>query len=510
MPMTALLVVVVLGFTAFAVDLGLNRVAARDMQAVADAVALDTARAPELSACNQTALTNKANQSLSRQNRRIGRESPLAVTPGRVDAAGQFTAASSGCNAVRVTARTEVDFAFAPVIGTDSGQAARSAVGTRGDPTVCFSAGTRTLVLNTSQSALGPLLDLILKVNLGVGGYDGLVNLKNLSVPLADLAVALDVGTVDGLANAEVSLHDFMLAVAEALPQSGNAVAIGALQAVAVQVKHVNVRLAEILSLGTGAGEGLGVAVNALDLVGAAIVAANGSNAIAANGLDIDLGPLVRSGISLSVIEPPQIACGGPGTIARSAQIRLNVDTRLLSLGRDLDGGFSAASVSLGINVARGSAELKTLSCEQPRTATVNGRAGLLTLGAADGGSAAKITLLGLLGGSVLEVRLQGSVGDTPPQASEGLFTFPTGGALPPSQSFGSDLSIGLRSAGTTVLGLPLGWLLDGILTPLLAVVGSALNDLVGPLLSALGIKHGTTDVSMLGAPTCSSVELVG
>ena len=54
LPLTALIMVIVVGFTAFATDLGVQRVAARDMQAVADVAALDAAR--KLPTCTRSAV----------------------------------------------------------------------------------------------------------------------------------------------------------------------------------------------------------------------------------------------------------------------------------------------------------------------------------------------------------------------------------------------------------------------------------------------------------------------
>lgn len=509
-PMTALLLTVIVGFTAFAVDLGLQRAAARDMQAVADTVALDTARDPNLSACNNAALTAVANRSFDRRSvDPIGTTDDLVATAGHLNAEGVFEAGtgSSGCDAVEVSATTEVGYAFAPVIGTDSGSATRTAVGTRSEPAVCFSAGTRALVLNTSESALGPLLDYILRVELGAVGYDGLVDLKNLSVPLADLAVELGVGSVQELVEAEVSLFNFMIAVADVLPTAGNAVTIELLRTVAAGIDDLSLRVGDILELGTGEDAGLDLDVNALDLLGAAIVAANGSNGLAVEGLGLDLGPLLSSGISLSIIEPPQIACGAPGpeTVARTAQVRLNVVTRLL--GIDGIRSVSAARVSLGVDVASGAATLSGLSCSTPESATIIPRTSVVGITGADGEDRATVTALGIADLALVRINLSGGVGGT--QHAPATFTYPDEG-LPAAQTFGSAVGLSLSVSGTQVLGLPLGWLLDGIVSPLVSVVGSALNAVLTPVLSLLGIRIGTMDVSMLGAPSCSGVRLAG
>ena len=502
LPMTALMVTVVLGFTAFAVDLGLSRVAVRDMQSVADAVALDTARSPALSSCNATTLTQVANSSLTRQQARMGRTQPLQVTPGRVDAAGDFTAASTSCNAVRITSSTEVDYAFAPVIGTDSGTASRSAIGTRAEPAICFSAGTRTLVLDSSNSELlGPVLDQVLRVNLGVAGYDGLVGLKNISIPLAGLATELGVGTPDEVLSQTLSLGDFLVAAANVLPTQGNAATIQALESVAAQVQGVNVAIGDFLSLDTGDGAGLRAEVNALDLVGGAIVAANGTNALNVDSLGITLpARLVDTSISASIIEPPRIACGRTGSQARNTQVRIDLDS---SVG--VGGLLRAADVRLGILAGDGTATLGAMTCGaggSPATATVSAQTSGARVVGPGGAGNARLDVVSLLG-LRLGVDLRGSVASS--GTASHTFTYPTSG-LPDSHTFGSPLNLSVEVVNQGLLGL----LLSPVTTLLTTILNPALEQLLTPLLDLLGVKIGAMDVTMLGRPSCASVRLAG
>ena len=68
--MTAFLTVVIITIAAFAVDLGLQRSAIRDMQSIADAAAMDAARI--LPSCDNAKLTTEANQSKQRHGSVIG------------------------------------------------------------------------------------------------------------------------------------------------------------------------------------------------------------------------------------------------------------------------------------------------------------------------------------------------------------------------------------------------------------------------------------------------------
>ncbi|GAA2074613.1 hypothetical protein GCM10009821_11840 [Aeromicrobium halocynthiae] len=498
LPMTALMVTVVLGFTAFAVDLGLNRVAVRDMQSVADAVALDTARSPALSTCNATTLTQVANASLTRQPARIGRDQSLQVEPGRIDAAGTFTSASTACNAVRITSRTEVDYAFAPVIGTDSGTARRSAIGAQAPASVCFSAGTKALSLNSSASALGPVLDQVIKVNnLDVAGYTGLVDLKDLSVPIGRLTAELGIGTPDEVATTRVTLASFLDAAADVLSTEATATAVAratVLRSIAVRAGSRSFLLGDVLALGTTGTSALDASVNALDLVAASIVAANGTNALRVNQLDIALPlDLVNGSTQLHIIEPPQIACGPVGTVARTAQVRIDMakDIRLL--------GLETASISMAVGVARGSAELTAVRCESPQRTTVQGTTGLASIQPRENRGNSNITVLGL------SARLVGEVGER-----TDVREFP----YPPAphdlvQQYGGSSRIVIQAEPT---GLISGLLepIDNTLLDVVNALTGAVDLLVAPVLAALGIRVGTMDVTMLGTPRCNNVRLAG
>lgn len=512
-PMAALLMVVVLAFTAFAVDLGLQRAAARDMQAVADAVALDTARDPGLATCNQTALTAAAAKSLTRQGRSIGRQSPLTVTPGHIDpTTKQFVAGSSAgvCDAVRVVASTTVDFAFAPVIGTSSGSASRAAVGSTDAAAVCFSAGTTALVLSSNQNALGPILKNILTLNLGLIGYDsGLVGLKDLSVPLLDLDTALKLGTGHALVdNANVSLAGFLIANASVLEQHGNAARAVVLRSIAASVGALTVNVSDILKLGTGGDSGLAASVNVLDLVGSAIISsavdvANGKNALNISSLGLSVGSVSLADAKITIIEPPQIACGKVGVQAKTAQVRVDLQTGLSTGGL----GIQAANLSLGVRVASGTATLSSLSCSGNPSASIVGETSAASVVGYGGTGNARLTVLQLWPLPPIHVGLTGGVGQS---TSEQTFTFPpqADGSSPGMRTYGSAVNLKLQITDDSLLGL--GALLGLVINPLLSFANSIIEPLLDPLLTLLGIRLGTMDVTMLGRPSCNGVRLVG
>lgn len=503
LPMTALVMVVVIGFTAFASDLGLQRVAARDMQAVADVVALDTAR--KLPTCTTSTLETAANASLARQRPRLGDASPLVVTPGHLDSTGAFVAGAgtSGCDAVRITAATTVDFAFAPVIGTDSGTASRTAVGARADAAVCFSAGTKAVVLNSSASALGPLLDRVIKVNgLDVVGYTGIVNLKNVQVPLVGLAGALGVGTPQELVGLDVSLQQFTLAVAQVVRNQGDVARATLLESIAARATSLRLPVGKVLAVDTTGRAALTADVNALDLVGAAIVAANGTNALRVDDLGITLpGDLTNANIDLVVIEPPQIACGKVGVKAKSAQVRLDFDTGVNALS------LTSASIRMAVRVASGEAELTQISCSAPVRTRIKGTVGLATIGGyRDSGSAElSVKALGL---SLVKVGLSAEPYGRHPTV-ERDFNYPP--APDHREIFGGMSRLILRADVSGLGGLlnPLNVLINPVLNIVNALTGTV-DAVVQPVLRLLGMEVNRMDVMMLSRPSCAAVRLAG
>ena len=513
--MAALLMVSMLAFTAFAVDIGLQRAAARDMQAVADAVALDTARDPGLATCNQTALSAAAAKSLTRQGSTIGRRSPLTVTPGHISPTTQnFVAGSNptsgACDAVRVGAATTVDFAFAPVIGTTSGSAARSAVGSTDAAAVCFSAGTTTMMLNSNQSALGPIFRNILNLNLGLVGYDsGIVGLHGLSVPLAQLDAALKIGTGRALVdNASVSLAGFLIATASVLEQNGNAVRAQVLRTLAANVGSLTVNLTDVLKLDTGGSSALAATVSVIDLVGAAIVSAaidagNGKNALNISSLGLSVGPVNLADAKITIIEPPQIACGKVGVQAKTVQVRVDLQTGLSTGGL----GVQAANLSLGVRVASGTATLSALNCSGNPSASIVGDTSVASVVGYGGTGSARLTVLQLWPLPAIQVGLRGGVAQSTEEKS---FNFPpqADGSSPGMRTYGSAVNLKLEITNDSLLGL--GGLLSLVINPLLSQANSVIEPLLDPLLGILGIRLGTMDVTMLGRPSCNGVRLVG
>lgn len=548
--MASLLILV----AALAVDLGMQRVVRADAQAVADVAALDMARELATLSPGSQEWRDALAESLTRNDRNLGERPATApgadwvctvhicavaeagwVNADHVFAAG--TAPTGQRTAVRVRTTAEIDFALAAGIGGASREAVAAVV----QPAVCYSVGTRTLALNTSRSALSPLLDHILRVDLGAAGHTGIVAAKDVSVPLADVVVPLQVGSLSQLLSTEIALDDLIALTAAAVRAEGDAVAASALEAVTLGASDLGLRLGDILDLGSGGAAGLTGEVNVLDLLTAAIVAAGGDHAVAGHLLAPG-----ATGVSVTVIEPPRIACGSPvdtpRPTARSAQVRLRVQA---PLGATSALGVTQGGVDLSVEAGSGEATLVGMSCV-PEAATFDVTTGALTLVAPvaprTGQVMARVTLakfldfipalgwvlrqaLNLLGLDPvgLDIRLSGSVASA--SVPGVAVAYPARPSLPPTTVVtGTHSTLNLDAAQVTLatgqdglatlLGALLNPTLEGILTGVAAplvetVVDPLVTAVVQPVLRALGMELGVTELEMQGRPACTPVELV-
>jgi uncharacterized membrane protein len=521
--MVVLLMVVLLTFTAFAVDLGTQRVARRDMQSVADAAAMDLAR--QLKGRTASAIeadpawARVKNQAVEQNTTTVGTMPALTPVLGAVDTVtGEFTPVTGNAvpTAVKVIAATSVRHSFVPGEGT----AARSSIASVADPVTCFSVGSSLLALNTSDSALGPLLDRILTVRLGVLNPAGLLDVKGIEVPLADIAIVLGAATPQALLDkTNVSLRDFILSSATALSKNGHTAQAAVLQAIGVQISGVSLDLADILKLDIANEAGLGAQVNVLDLVTAAIFAANGTNALNVKNLAATIPGIGGiEDLSVAVTQPPQIACGRAGVTAKSAQLTLHLKVGLNPLNSDV----ADTSLELNLEVGRGEGSLKSVSCGAVNKAVITARTGGVVLsGPTEPDHKALLSLrtrdlLNLFDVLSVSVKLGASVG-----VGSGDLTFATTpGATVPSQSVTSssllklertDIDVRVLGSSAAVTNAVLNGVLNDIVQPLInGPVNLIVSGLIYPLTNLLGIKIAQTDVRLHDSVDCTNVQLVG
>jgi uncharacterized membrane protein len=538
---TALLISTVLvGATSFTVDIGFQRMARRDMQAVADLVAMDMAR--KLDGSTSAALKSNAawksavEASLARQGKTLGAAltyvncseadvaSPTAVLsttgicafPGHLDGAtGTFSAGTGAATHVKVMTRTSVDY-FLPVFA-DSGSTGRSAIAAS-QKTACFRLGSFAARINTYSSVLGPLLNKAFGVNLSVLSYQGLAR---GNVSLLELATQLGVGSVDALATTDVSLGSLMNATAAILTKKAGdpdaAASLTVLQQLnAATGLSTTVNLGKLFSLTDSSTAAKQATVNVLDVISGAAFVANGSNALAIP-LTISLPGMTNVTANVKVIEPPRMACGAVGKArAHTAQIQVDVTgkhtTTLLALVT------TTVDVTMSLKVAWAEGLLTDAVCGAGTTASPYGIDVLTTSGLATlnlGLAAKTITLLGLLpdvnaavsvavtasgGSQTAQVRVPPKDFNTPVETGSGSIGLAGKGS---TTSITSDVPL-LGQTGSAVVNYATNTVLGPVVTALDAQV-------LTPITEAFGVNVSGADVYISPPkPNCSSPQLKG
>jgi len=487
-------IVVPLG--ALAVDIGMQRIARSDMQALADTVALDMAAALAANdPTNQPVTDAAATADAQRSSGAVGHNQTIHVYQGYVpgtlpsdqgrgcagspyDTTSFQNPATAGhpANAVLVTAATVVSFGLARALpggGVNSGGACRSAVASA-VPSACLKIGSFAARLNSSNSALlAPLLNgTVGGSGLGVTavGYQGLAG---ATIGLADLATQLGVGSVDQLATTNVSVASLALAEAAILSRNGDTANANLLDAIAAKAGGLGtISLANIAAVSGGGASAAAASINALDLLGGAIFLANGTNLLSIPSLATNLG-LTGTGLTSTVklIEGLQMACGHVNTTTvTTSQADVNISGTLANITTpDALGSLvhltASAPTSVGVHLASASGVLTKIVCgaataASPEGIDVNVQSNLATINLAQkidiNGSIGTGGLLnGLLGGllgSILEIDFTGSV-------TVGASLGPNGGTSPLSfripnspTSYSTPLSTGNGGLGAATL----------------------------------------------------------
>ncbi|WP_418058401.1 hypothetical protein [Pimelobacter simplex] len=568
-----LLMSVMLVSSAFAVDLGLQRVARSDVQALADVVALDLARSIDGRTVEQLRPVLDAQLPLSRQRNQtvFGRDVPeLTYRLGVIDSAGAFEERTTGVpSAVQVAARTDVDFAFAAVLGTDHGSARRQAVAASSS-TACFRLGTFVAAIRAGDSTvLAPLNDL-LGVNLDLVSYRALAD---ADVRLSQLTAVSSIGSPEHLLTGSIAYADLLRATAEALTREGggtNAVAVQALNKLASSSTAATVgmiNLANVLHVAPTDRAALEVALSVLDIVGSARLA-NGRYFLGVPNIQAQVpgvGFQFTGGISL--VSAAELACGMPNTAqatARTAQLDGAVGiafTNLPSLNvagigtlQTAKGTGSIAVVAgdgTGALVAPPSIRCGAGTLADPSSFGVDVSTGLasytMTVDLSAGGDVKLTDLLGLnltsvlvdLLGNILtlgnkisvEVGVKLTIGTSRTPSHS---TVPV--AIPPNDktpvSTGGSVFLDVAGVVPTITGVKLNGKVVPVLSQVTALTNPILNELVvatggfvkksltplvdninekfiGPVARMIGLRLAGADVYGVGV-TCGMPRLVG
>lgn len=508
-------------FTALAVDSGRLWFEKRKLQSVADLAAIEAAS--RLGCGRDSANVVSAAQTAAKRN---GYEGDLSNPPNLVEVGGLVTdagqrqfVAGAGSHAVHVVATKAIStsLVLGGVFGNDTLVSAEATARAE-PPQATFSAGSYLLRVSATEKDAN-LLSLLLggllgsSLSLDALSYKGLAS---TNVNLAQLVKAsATVGSVEELLAADLSVADVIGLTATAVSQQSvlDLRVTAALQTLlSASLDRLDVRLADVLDVSAPASEAAAkVGINVLDLVTATILVANKDHAVSLP-LAVNLGKLINVNANVHIVAPPRIAVGAPGvdddglwcTQARTAQLdvktTVKVDLNLLGLLPVLK-----LDLALGAQLAQGVAHLEDLDIVPGATRAVIGAtpgiASLLLTNIA-GTDLASLSLLGI---PVAEIGLNLPI--QPGSSQELVYDVdsPVDEHLPQSQSVASSIGASLANAlaepgaiELKVLGVGLGPILDpllgSLLSPLLGFIGSAVVD---PLLKLLGIQVGGLDVDL-------------
>jgi len=515
---------------AFAVDIGVQRVARRDVQAVADVVALDLARQLDGRTYSvlQPLMQGLADKSLARNGTGAGTVS-VSVQLGKLsdgswsasNPGAYFTAITSNAgglpSAVKVTASTSVNLN----LHGGKGGAVRHAIA-RSQSSACFRLGSFAARVATSGSLLNGLLNDSL--NLTVVGYQGLAT---SSITLGALATELGVGSPEELmALHNVSLGTLFTAAAHVLQSNGGSSAnVTLLNSMASSsfsgVIHTQINMSDLFNLTTGSDSAFATSLNLYDLVATTAFVANGTNFLAIPNLTVGIPGLAPSAVtaSLKVIQAPERACGSTGATLTTSQVTLNLSVNLPATNIPIALGLLTTSSTLTatVNLAQATGTLTKIQCGPGATdggidvqvasalskVTTSLHVDIKSLGipAATVDTGAGSTLLGST--STVSIHVPPDTYNTPKSTGPPA-TFSTMNNIISSDVHLLGLSLGL--VGNVVVGINTG-IIQAYVNPFIANLN---NLLTVPLTQALGLRIAGADVFAVDHPECGDVALAG
>lgn len=363
LPIVALSMVALIGATSLTVDVGRLANRQRELQAIADVVALDAAGAlvgADLQSLVAGDFDDTLVEAAERNGVRLGGppvpghvtasatdfvpssdpaladvnawrldgvdDTSLVAVAGALDAAGAFAPMAppgTTVGAISVFAEDEVEYIFGVgrAITDRSGIAEALAVSGVG-----MWASLASIDTAPEELRFGWLLSRLLDVDASLLSPDGLAD---ASISLGKLATQLGFGSVDELLENDVTFRDLLLAQAALLTADGDTATADVLDAIATDVDGATaLRLGDIITIeqyGGAAAASAGLDVLGLLAATAMLVGSDPPHAIA---LDAAMFGMPAS---LTIVEPPTFAFGPEGTTVETAQLSLTFD-RVLSL----------------------------------------------------------------------------------------------------------------------------------------------------------------------------------
>ncbi|NTE86510.1 TadG family pilus assembly protein [Agrobacterium rubi] len=291
----------------------------------------------------------------------------------------RFVENATPTNAVKVNIVEQGRIYFA---GTFTTAPKISAVGTAaGQKVAAFSVGSRVASLNGGllNNLLGSLLGTTIALNLS--DYQALVATDIDALKLVDsLAtdLSLTTGTYRDVLQTEISYGKFLAALTKATGTRPTVTAALKTLEKALAKTTVTLRLEEILALGpvidkqVGATENLRLNAGVFELINAAATVANAGRQVSVDA-GLSVPGLAGTKITIAIGEPPlgtpSLAIGTPGSVVRTAQTRLMIDTKVDGLKALL--GLSVR-IPLYVEVANAESKVSDIRCSTGGTGTVD------------------------------------------------------------------------------------------------------------------------------------------
>lgn len=516
---------------ALTVDVGSLALRARNLQGAADLAALSAVMdLPRADAAARATARANTNPTVA-----------VTTTPGRyladkavaVDA--RFTPGGTEPNAVRVTLSAEAPLYFGRfILGRDTTRLTRTAVAAteRTPPKAMFSIGSRLAALN--GGAANQLLSSLTgsSVSLSLMDYEALaqtdVNLLHLSDALAT-DLDLQAGDYERLLDQRIEVGRAL----EVLRPLVGPEASSALSKLTKARVATTLRLGDLIGVEAeawdGAASALDTEVSALDLIMAMAEIGGGERQVA-----LDLGAqagLADLTATLAIGERPNRS---PWiTVAESgSQVIRTAQTRLYIKARTAESLYGLAQIELPIliELASSEARLDAIACSPERSVALGARPGLAkaSIGVVDESqlkdfktplTPTKATLLSVLGLVTLSGRAEIEAADQTFKTvnfSDAEITDRTTKTVKTTGALNGVVASLLQRLDVDVDMIVPSRRLGGIgkaLGNLVAPFGPLLDGLVNPILDLLGLSFGEADLTMLGA-TCphpgGKVALVG
>lgn len=537
---TAVSALVLIGFTAGAVDFGSVFLRTRQLQGMADLAAMAAAHdlAHAQTAAAATAQANRWDAPVATEVT-TGTYRPLASLA--VDK--RFAPDNSvSMNAAKVTLKSTADLYFASVLlGRNSLSISRTATAARAE-LASFSIGSRLLSLQggIANALLSGLLGST--VSLSVMDYNALASAQvDLFQYSNALKSRLDLtgGSFNQTLATKMSTADALGGIADVLNANGNSSAASAMQTLANAAGSQEIEMGSLMNLGPYGDQdylnpngGSGVSVSALDLATAALGIAQGGHQVQFD-LTTGVPGLTKVTATLAIGQRPSnspwIAITDKNdVVVKTAQARLYLDAQVAPAGSALS-SVASIDVPVFIELASAQAKLSSIQCgatSADNSATLSvapsiGQAAIASLNVAaldDFTSSETLDYASLIDATLIKVKgfANAQLGGVTWQdvrfsgneiASGTVKTVKTGDLM---QSLFSTL-LGTLDLKVTLVGLGLGLgsgPVKSAVNSTLSTVAAPLDGVINSLTGLLGLGLGEADVRVNGV-RCNAVALV-